>query len=894
MGPHFLDRLFAPRAVAVFGASDREESVGGRVLRNILAAGFAGAVYPVNPKHATVAGRRCYRDLHDIGEPVDLAVIATPAATVPGIVHACGEYGVHAAVIHSAGFAEAHERATGLELEKALIAEARRYGMRLLGPNCLGLIRPVARLNATFSKNSAAPGTLALVSQSGALCTAILDWAVEHEVGFSAVVSLGDAADIGFGDVLDYLALDPRTHSILLYVEGVRHARHFLSGLRATARMKPVVVVKAGRNSAGSRAALSHTGALVGVDDVFDAALARAGAVRALTIEQLFAAAQLLATEHRVRGNRLAIITNAGGPGVLAADRAADLGVVLAPLGKDSIDRLAAVLPANWSHGNPVDILGDASPAHYEAAVAACLADPEIDGLLVMLAPQAMTEPTSAAEGVIRARGKSEKLLLACWMGGQQVAEARTHLEHAHIPEFPSPETAVEAFAYLASYQRNQQLLRQVPGPLAPHSAPDIEGARLILDNALSEHRQLLSGMEARAVLAAFGVPVVATSEAHNANEALVAAESLGFPVALKISSPDIIHKSEVNGIRLNVGSAAAVRSVYHELVESVQKLMPEARIAGVTVERMVRRPHGRELHVGVARDAVFGPVLSFGLGGTAIEVLRDRAVALPPLNGFIVQELIRGTRAAKLLGAFRNLPPADMAAIEQVLLAVSEMVCELPQIRELDINPLFADEEGAVALDARIVVEAGAPQLDRYAHMAIHPYPQHLVSQMQLADGTNIVLRPIRPEDAGIEADFVRNLSPQAKYFRFMQSLRELTPEMLLRFTQIDYDRELALIAVVLHDGQELEVAVARYGMNPDGESCEFAIVVADAWQGKGIATRLLTLLMEAARARGFRLMEGEVLAENVPMLNLVKRLGFGVQPIADAPSVYAVNRAL
>jgi acetyltransferase len=437
-------------------------------------------------------------------------------------------------------------------------------------------------------------------------------------------------------------------------------------------------------------------------------------------------------------------------------------------------------------------------------------------------------------------------------------------------------------------------LLRQVPGPLAPHSAPDIEGARLILETALTERRNLLSGMEARAVLAAFGIPVVPASEAHNANEALVAAESLGFPVALKISSPDIIHKSEVNGIRLNVGNAAAVRSVYHELVESVQKLKPEARIAGVTIERMVRRPHGRELHVGVVRDPVFGPVLSFGLGGTAIEVLRDRAVALPPLNGFIAQELIRGTRAAKLLGAFRNLPAADMAAIEQVLLAVSEMVCELPQIREIDINPLFADEEGAIALDVRIVVEATTPQLDRYAHMAIHPYPGHLVSQMQLPDGTNIELRPIRPEDAGIEADFVRNLSPQAKYFRFMQALRELTPEMLVRFTQIDYDRELALIAVVMQDGSEREVAVTRYGMNPDGESCEFAIVVADAWQGKGIATRLLTLLMEAAKARGFRLMEGEVLAENVPMLNLVKRLGFSAQPIADSPSVYAVSRAL
>jgi acetyltransferase len=894
MGPHFLDRLFAPRSIAVFGASDKEGSLGGRVLQNILAENFPGPVYPVNPKHANVAGRRCYRALHEVGAPVDLAVIATPAASVPEIVHACGEYGVHAAVIHSAGFAEAHERTTGLELEKALLSEARRYGMRLLGPNCLGLIRPDAHLNATFSKNSTRPGTLALISQSGALCTAILDWAAAHEIGFSAVVSLGEATDIGFGDLLDYLALDPHTHSILLYIEGIRHARHFLSGLRAAARMKPVVVVKAGRHGAGSRAALSHTGALVGTDDVFDAVLARAGAVRAGTVEQLFAAAQLLANEHRVRGNHLAIVTNAGGPGVLAADRAADLGVILPPLAASTVEQLSAVLPANWSHANPVDILGDAPPARFEAAATACLADPNTDGVLVMLSPQAMTDPLAAAAALIRARGVSEKLLLACWMGETQVAEARVLLDHQHVPEFPSPETAVEAFAYLASYQRNQQLLRQVPGPLAPHSAPDVEGARLIIEGALAEHRNLLTTMEARAVFAAFGIPLMAASAAHNANEALVAAESLGFPVVLKISSPDITHKSEVNGVRLNIGSSASVRSVYHELVEAVQKQKPEARIAGVTVERMARCPHGRELHVGVARDTVFGPVLSFGLGGTAIEVLHDRALALPPLNSFIVQEMIRDTRAGALLGAFRNLPPVNMAAIEQVLLAVSEMVCELPQIREIDINPLLADEQGAVALDVRIVVESQAPQLDRYAHMAIHPYPGHLVSHMQLPDGTDIVLRPIRPEDAGIEADFVRQLSPQAKYFRFMQSLRELTPEMLVRFTQIDYDRELALIAVVLQGEQELEVAVTRYGMNPDGESCEFAIVVADAWQGKGIAMRLMTLLMETAKARGFKLMEGTVLAANVAMLGLVKRLGFDVQPLPDSPSVYAVSRAL
>jgi len=479
-------------------------------------------------------------------------------------------------------------------------------------------------------------------------------------------------------------------------------------------------------------------------------------------------------------------------------------------------------------------------------------------------------------------------------MGERQVLVARAFFTEHRLPEFPSPEASVEAFAYLANYQRNQLLLRQVPGPLSPHSSPDVEGAHMIIDTALAERRTLLTGMEARAVMSAFGIPQLPAMEAHSGNEALVMAESIGYPVTLKIASPDITHKSDVNGVRLNIGNAQAVRSVYHELVETVKRHRPQARITGATVERMYKNPHGRELHVGVIRDEVFGPVISFGLGGVAIEVLRDRACALPPLNTFIVQDLIRNTRAAKLIGAFRHMPAVNHAALEQVLLAVSEMVCELPQIKELDINPLVADEQGAVALDVRIVVETPPPRRDRYGHMTIYPYPTHLVSHMQLPDGTDIVLRPIRPEDADIEAAFVRNLSPQARYMRFMQTLEELSPEMLVRFTQIDYDRELALIAVVMQYGKEVEIAVARYGVNPDGDSCEFAIVVDDEWQTKGVGARLLTLLMEAAKAKGFKMMEGEVLAENGAMLSLVKRLGFSVSSMPDEPAIFAVQRNL
>jgi len=890
---HYLETLFAPNSIAVVGASERPDAVGARVMRNLIDGGFAGSVYPVNPNHDSVFGRRCYGSVQAIEGAVDLAVIATPAETVLDVVRDCGERGVAAVVVCSAGFSETNQRMPGAVPGSVLGAEARRLRMRLLGPNCLGYMRPAASLNATFSKNIARPGSAALISQSGALCTAILDWAEPRGIGFSAMVSLGDAADIDFGEMLDYFALDAKTRSILVYVEGIHDARHFISGLRAAARAKPVVVVKAGRHRGGARAALSHTGAMVGADDVFDAALARAGAVRAQTVEQLFAAAQLLAGQHRVSGDRLAIVTNAGGPGVLAADRAADLGVVLAPLESTTIVTLNRALPAPWSHANPVDVLGDAPPERFAAAVSACLADKNVDGVLVVLTPQAMTEPLLTAQAVVQQHETSDKLLLACWMGEPQVATALEYFATKNIPAFKQPEGAVEAFAYLASYRRNQELLLQVPGPRAPHSAANTRAARAILQAALAEGRNVLTGPRARGVLAAFGVPLLPELEAADIAAARSAAETLGYPVALKILSPDIPHKSDVNGVRLNVGSADAVASVFEELVASVRRQRPQARIDGVTVEPMYHRSDGRELHVGVARDSVFGPVVSFGLGGTAVEVLRDRAVALPPLNSLIARNVLDRTRAGKLLAAFRHLPAANREAVVRTLLAVSEMACELPEIVELDINPLAADADGVVALDARLII-AAVPALERYAHMAIHPYPTEMVQSMRLADGTEIELRPIRPEDAEIEAAFVRDLTPRSRYLRFMSGLRELSPQMLVRFTQIDYDRELAMIAVAHHDGKEQQIAVARYITNPDGESCEFAVAVDDQWQRRGIGAKLLALLIAGAKARGLRSIEGEILTENVGMITLAERQGFQVKRSMDSAQTVHVNRNL
>ena len=888
MGQHYLSTMFEPASVAVFGASERRDSVGKLVFMNMIESGFKGQVYPVNPKHRKIQGHRAYPDLDSIGKPVDLAVITTPATTVPGIIESCGEHGIRAAVVLSAGFREAGPQ--GLKLEQAAQENARRYGLRFIGPNCLGLMRPDTGLNCTFYRGSASPGRIALVSQSGALCTAVLDWAAANNIGFSTVISTGISADTDFGDILDYLVSDPRTKSILLYIEGIHHARSFMSGLRAAARVKPVITLKVGRHMSGSRAAMSHTGALVGSDAVFESALRRAGVVRGMRIGDLFSAATTLTSMLSVKGERLAIVTNGGGPGVMATDRATDLGMSLAQLSKETLAQLNTVLPNTWSQANPVDIIGDATPERYARSSEICLSDSGVDGLLVLLTPQAMTDPSAVARSLVRLGENSQKPLLACWMGDTQVAEGRHILRDARIPTFHTPEAAVEAFSYLVNYYRNQKLLLETPGPLSLGKAPDIEGARMIIEGALSEGRKVLSESESKAVLHAFHIPTAPASVVRSPNEALVQAESLGFPVVLKINSPDITHKSDAGGVRLGISNAQAVRSAYNDMLNTVRKNRPEARIDGVTIEPMLQRPNGRELLVGLATDPVFGPVITFGTGGTTVEVMQDRAVTLPPLNHRLVRDLIGQTRVSRLLEKFRHMPVADMEALEQVLLRVSEIACELPLIRELDINPLIVDEHGAIAVDARMVVEYHPQSAERYGHMAIHPYPSYLVTRWQLTDGTDIVIRPIRPEDAGIEQQFIRKLSSRAKYFRFMQSITELSPQMLARFTQIDYSREMALIAVVYVDGKETEIGVARYITNPDAKSCEFAIVIADDWQRQGIAQRLMQLLIKTARSHALQVMEGNVLSNNHEMLKLVAKLGFSINSSENETSMQHV----
>lgn len=722
MATHYLDKLFNPASIAVIGASDRPNSVGMKVFANLLKANYAGKLYPVNPKHEKVQGQHAFSTIKEIPHAVDLAVITTPAITVPTIIAECGEKGVPAAIIISAGFSE--KGAEGKTLEQSFLKLAHEHNIRLVGPNCLGIMRPHIKLNATFDNGIALPGDIAFVSQSGAIVAAVLDWTINKKIGFSTIVSLGNAADLDFGEILDFLALDSETESILLYIEGIHDAKRFMSGLRAAARIKPVIVIKGGRHAQGSRAAHSHTGALVGNDDAFDAALRRGGAVRVMTIEQLFSATEILSSDYRTNGNRLAIITNGGGAGVMAADRVAELNVSLAKLSEDSLAQLNKVLPSEWSHQNPIDVIGDAPPERYHAALDICIKDTNIDGVLTMLVPVAMSNPLKVAEQVIADAKASNKPILACWMGEEQVKSSWELFAKHKLPYFYTPEEAVEAFSYLADYQHNQKLLMQIPEPSTPEAKPDITIARQIIESALAESRTMLTTIESKKILKSFYIPVNQPIEVSNVEDAIKSAKSLGFPVVMKINSPDISHKQDAGGVALNIINEEAVRVTFNKLVSNAKNFMPNANILGVTVEPMFKSANDRELMIGVISDKVFGPIISFGAGGTFVEIMKDRALALPPLNQFIAKHLIAQTQISKILGEFRHMPAVNLDIIINTLLRVSEMICELPEIQEMDINPFTINEKGAMAIDARIVIAPLSASSSPYSRLAIQPDP--------------------------------------------------------------------------------------------------------------------------------------------------------------------------
>ena len=884
MDRHFLTPLFNPRSVIVFaGDPDGEAPTReARVLRTALAE---------EGKDGGYKGELTWLDIQTTGtladlasSRADLALIAVPAEQCAAALEVAGRIRCRAALLLTGGL----DAATCTQLHQI----ARQYGVNLLGPNSLGLQRPAIHFNASTLGPLAAPGPLALVSQSGALTSAMLDWARQNGVGFSTVVSLGPNTALELPQVLDYLTSDASTQSILVYMEGIRNSRRFMSALRAAAYAKPVVVMKAGRDAAGSKVALTHSAAIVGADDVFDAALRRAGVVRVRQFTQLFSAAQCLASRFRPVGEKLALITNGGGPAVLAADWAGILGLQVASV---------------------QDLGEDADGAAYVAALAAAVADREVDGVLLIHAPKAGVDTDAIAHAVAAVFSPASKPVLGCWMGEARARPARELLAAKRMPVFRTPEAAVDAFHSIASFYRNQQLLQQTPPPLGDGAQPDTEGARLLIEGVLAERRQVLTEMESKALLAAFHIPVTRTMLARSANEAMLIASQLGYPVALKIDSPDITHKSDVQGVMLNVHNATQVRDRYQEMLQAVALAQPGARIHGVTVQPMAGQRRGREVLVGLTTDEAFGPVITFGAGGTMVELIADRAMELPPLNQFLAQRLIARARVAEMLGPWRGAAAVNFAALEAVLLRVSEMVCALPQLREMDINPVIVDEHGAVAVDARIVVgepAQGSGMPGSFGHLAIVPYPTGQEREWPFRavpgrapdkdDGSGVyTVRPIHPDDAQMLQALVRGLSPESRYFRFASSLPELPLRMLARFTLIDYDREMALVAVVKEaqpDGSETEriVGVSRIVTNPDGTSCEFALLVGDDCAGRGVGTRLMLSIIDAARRMGLAEIMGLILTNNAPMLKLMASLGFRVAAYAEDPDFRIATKAL
>jgi acetyltransferase len=872
MSTRNLDALFAPRSIALVGASNQPGSMGQVLTRNLAGGGFAGPLYAVNPHETEVGGLATFHSIAELPQAPDLAVVAIPPARVPELIGQLGERGCRAVVLITAGLSKD-------PLRQAMLDAARPHLLRIVGPNCLGVLSPVRGINASFAPSRLLKGSLALVAQSGAVTTAALDWATGRGIGFSHVVTLGDMSDVDFGDLLDWLALDPDTSAIVLYIESITQARKFMSAARIAARLKPVVVVKAGRSAAGAAAAFSHTGALAGADLVYGAAFQRAGLLRVGELREMFDAVETLTKGLSVQGDRLMIMTNGGGAGVMAVDALEALGGRLAPLTAQTIETLNARLPATWSHGNPVDIVGDAQPGRFAAALETLLAEPEADAVLVLNCPTALSDGAESARAVIETAEKARPRhpLLSCWLGDLEARQARQAFGAHRIPTYETPEEAVRAFMHLADHHRNRLLLNEAP-PTA--GAREDRGAvKAVLDAAAAEGRTRLTEPQAKAVLSAYGVPVLESRTAADPTEAEACAAAMTGPYALKILSADISHKSDVGGVVLNLESPAAVRDAAGAMARRVAAAVPGAVLSGFIVQPMAVRPHGRELIIGVSADKVFGPVVLFGQGGVGVEVLADRAIGLPPLNRTLAADMIARTRVSRLLAAYRDLPAVDVDKVSDVLTAVSHLALDFPQIIELDINPLSADGSGVLALDARVRL-AGAR--DQPTPPAIRPYPEALRQTLAVKGGT-LDVRPIRPEDAAALRAMIGRADPADVRFRFHAAVRELSQAQIARLTQIDYDREMALIAVM---GEEI-LCVARLVADPEGETAEFALAVRTDQQRRGIGRGMMRLLLDYARQRGIAKVWGAVEMENERMLALGRELGFVAHPSPEQGEV-------
>jgi len=882
-----LNAFFAPQNVAVIGASEKEGSVGRTILWNLISHPFGGTVFPVNPNRPRVLGIKAYPNVAAVPGQVDLALIATPAPTIPGIIRECVDAGVQGAIILSAGFKETGP--AGVDLEQRVLHEARRGSLRVIGPNCLGVMRPTTGLNATFAGRLARPGSVGFISQSGALCSAILDWSLREVVGFSAFVSIGSMLDVGWGDLIDYLGDDPRTQSILIYMESVGDARSFLSAAREVALTKPIIVIKVGRTAAGAKGAASHTGALTGSDAVLDAAFRRSGVLRVSSVADLFNMAEVLAKQPRPKGPRLMIVTNAGGPGVLATDALITAGGELADPSTETIEALNALLPSHWSHGNPIDILGDAAPERYTKAVEIAAKDENSDGLLVVLTPQAMTDPTQTAEQLKPYARLAGKPILASWMGGADVAAGEAILAQAGVPSFSYPDTAARMFHHMWRYSYNLRGLYETPTLPA-----DTDGVALgraeagtIIQTARASSRTLLTEFESKRLLAAYHIPTVETRLATTEDEAVRCAGEIGYPAVLKLSSETITHKTDVGGVQLDLPDGPAVRRAYQAIEASVREKAGPQHFQGVTVQPMVKLD-GYEIIVGSSLDPQFGPVLLFGAGGQFVEVFHDSALALPPLNSTLARRLMEQTRIYAALQGVRGRPPVDLAALEQLLVRFSQLVTEQRWIKEIDINPLLASPERLIALDARVVLHGPEVREEQLPRLAIRPYPAQYVSPWRLTDGTPVTIRPIRPEDEPLMVKFHQSLSEQSVYLRYFHMIglsQRVAHERLIRICFIDYDREMALVAERQNadTGAHEILGVGRLSKRHGANEAEFAVLVSDPFHHHGLGTELVRRLLRVGRDESLDRITAEILPENHGMQQICQALGFQLKYSAE-----------
>ncbi len=883
-----LDAIFAPNSIAVIGATEKEGSVGRTILRNLISSPFGGTVYPVNPKRPNVLGIKAYPDVTAIPERIDLAVVVTPAPTVPDIIGQCVDTGVKGAIVISAGFKEIGEE--GAKLEQQILEHARRGKMRIIGPNCLGVMMPLIGLNATFASAIARPGKVAFISQSGALLTAILDWSFQEVVGFSAFISVGSMLDVGWGDLIYYLGDDQQTRSIVIYMESIGDARAFLSAAREVSFFKPVIVIKAGRTEAAAKAAASHTGSLTGSDEVLDAAFRRSGVLRVERISDVFYMAEVLAKQPRPRGPRLTILTNAGGPGVLATDALIAEGGELASISDETMKALDQLLPPPWSHNNPIDILGDADPKRYAKSLEIAGKDPNNDGLLVILTPQAMTDPTQTAEQLKPYAKVDGKPILASWMGGAEVAAGVTILNRADIPTFNYPDTAARVFNYMWHYSYNLRSLYETPALPTDADAPDRALAEKLIGNAREAGREILTEYESKQLLSAYDIPTTETHIAKSEDEAIRIANQMGYPVVVKLHSETITHKTDVGGVQLNLLDPEAVRRAYQLIETSVRERAGAEHFLGVTVQKMVKLD-GYELILGSSLDPQFGPVLLFGTGGTMVEVFKDRALGLPPLTSTLARRMMEQTRIYQALKGIRGRQPVNLAALEHLMVRFSQLVVEQRWIKEIDINPLLASPERLLALDARVVVHGKDVKEGELLKTAIRPYPVQYISRWKMEAGPDFTIRPIRPEDEPTMVRFHETLSERSvylRYFHFIKLSERVAHERLSRICFVDYDREMVLVAEYLNQesGQPEIVAAARLSKVHGENEAEFGLLISDTFQKRGLGTELLRRLVNIGRDEGLSRITGDILAANYDMQHISEKLGFHITS-TDDPSV-------